>query len=279
MTDYERIERAIRSIEQNFRAQPSLAEMAREAGLSEFHFQRLFTRWAGVSPKRFVQFLTAEYAKRLLEESRSVLAASYEAGLSGPSRLHDLLVTFDAVTPGEHRNGGVGVEVAYGVHDSPFGPAFVAATTRGICRLTFVDGDAGDELAALRARWPNASLAEDRAATALLARRAFAGANGTPLGLHLRGTNFQLQVWRALLDVPAAHLVSYGHVARAIGMPTAARAVGAAIGANPVAYLIPCHRVIREVGELGGYRWGTARKRALLGWEAARAEAATANVG
>jgi AraC family transcriptional regulator of adaptative response/methylated-DNA-[protein]-cysteine methyltransferase len=284
--DFERIERAIRFIDAERSRQPRLGEVAAHVGLSAFHLQRLFGRWAGVSPKRFLQFLTAEHARRLLAEGgRGALGVSLDVGLSGPGRLHDLLVGVHAVTPGEAR--GLAFTIRFGVHDGPFGRCLLAATARGICGLAFAaPGGEDGALDELRARWPRAEWRRDDDATAPLAARIFAaalsardparpggsadqGGPPAPLTLLLRGTNFQLQVWQALLDVPAGAVTSYGRLAERIGMPRAGRAVGAAVGANPVAYLIPCHRVIRETGALGGYRWGRARKQALLGWESA----------
>lgn len=281
-SDYQRVEQAILYLEQNFRRQPRLADVARSVHLSEYHFQRLFRRWAGISPKRFLQFLTVEYAKARLEESRPVLEVAYAAGLSGPGRLHDLLVTTEGLTPGEHRRRGEGVKISYGVHESPFGPALLAATERGICSLAFLDARAGDgdagadgALAAvgdLRERWSGAELREAPEITGPLAKRVFSSGEGaaTPLALDLRGTNFQLRVWEGLLQLPPGHLVSYGELASHLGAARSARAVAAAVARNPVGWIIPCHRVIRGVGTAGGYRWGTPRKRAMLGWEAAR---------
>ena len=273
--DYVRVEKAIRYLEENVRRQPPLEEVARAAGLSEYHFQRLFRRWVGVSPKRFLQFLTAEHARGLLAEQRPVLEAAYEVGLSGGGRLHDLMVGVDAVTPGEVRRLGAGLVVRHGVHPTPFGDALVAVTERGICGLTFL-GDEGAEpaLAELRDRWPNATLLEDPDASAHLVDRIFGdGSPDVRLPLLLRGTNFQVKVWEALLRIPAGAVVTYEEVAELAGAPGATRAVGTAVGRNPVAYLIPCHRVIRKTGAFGEYRWGSARKRAMLGWESARAVA------
>jgi AraC family transcriptional regulator, regulatory protein of adaptative response / methylated-DNA-[protein]-cysteine methyltransferase len=269
--DYARIEKAIRYLDENFRRQPELAEVAAAVGLSEYHFQRLFRRWAGVTPKRFLQFLTAEYARGLLQESYTVLDAAYEAGLSGPGRLHDLLVNVDGVTPGEARRLGAGVTIRYGVHPSPFGDCLVAGTDRGVCAVTFLDeeGQAG-ALAGVAERWKNADLRADQAATAPLAERIFATGGREPVPLHLDGTNFQIRVWEALLRIPGGSLVTYEQIATSLGSPAALRAVGTAVGRNPIAYAIPCHRVIRKTGAFGEYRWGTARKRAMLGWEAAR---------
>ena len=267
--DYVRIEKAIRYLDENFRRQPELTEVAAAVGLSDYHFQRLFRRWAGVSPKRFLQFLTAEYARDLLRDSWTVLDAAYEAGLSGPGRLHDLMVSVDGVTPGEARRRGEGVAIRHGVHPSPFGDFLLATTERGVCALTFLD-EAGAEgaIAGVAARWPNATLVPDAAATAPLAERIFDGEGTVPL--HLEGTNFQIRVWEALLRVPGGTVVTYERLAASLGSPGAVRAVGTAVGRNPVAYLIPCHRVIRKTGAFGEYRWGAARKRAMLGWEAAR---------
>ena len=274
VSDYDRIAQAIRFIEQNVRRQPSLEEVARSVYLSEFHFQRLFRRWVGISPKRFLQFLTVEHAKRRLEECRSVLDATYDAGLSSPGRLHDLFVTLEAVTPGEYKARGAGLRIGYGVHDTPFGPALLAATGRGLCGLSFVDeGGAAAAVDELRARWPSATVGEDARATEPLARRIFAsdGDDGQPIPLFVQGTNHQVRVWEALLRVPAGALVSYEQLAGAAGKPEAVRAVAGAVARNQIAYVIPCHRVIRKLGAFGGYRWGTERKLAMLGWEAAHA--------
>lgn len=271
--DYERIARAIEYLRQHAAEQPDLAAVARHVHLSEFHLQRLFTRWAGVSPKRFLQFLTVEYAKTRLAASRSVLDLAHDAGLSGSGRLHELFVTLEAATPGEVRSGGAGLAIRYGVHASPFGPVLVATTARGICGLHFAE-DAKAAPEQLRSEWPHAELLHGPRATAGIATRVFeplATAPAQPLALLVKGTNFQIQVWRALLALPFGAITAYGEIARRIGQPAAARAVGNAIGANPVAYLIPCHRVLRETGEFGNYRWGDVRKAAMLGWEAARA--------
>ncbi len=275
--DFERISRAIGYLERHHRDQPDLDRIAAEVHLSPYHFQRLFTRWAGVSPKQFLRFLSVEHAKAALEAGDSVLDATFEAGLSAPGRLHDLFVTFEAVTPGEYKTMAAGLEIRWGVHASRFGNVLVAATDRGICGLGFID--AAGETAALedlQERWPRAMLRRDRAATRSYAERLFeppgAASGGAPLKLWVKGTNFQIKVWEALLRVPFGGLASYGGLARAIGRPGAARAVGSALADNPVAFLIPCHRVIRASGRFEtDYRWGTARKRALIGWEAANA--------
>lgn len=270
--DFERIGRAIAWLRRHAGEQPDLAAAARHVNLSEHHFQRLFTRWAGVSPKRFLQYLTVEHAKARLAGPGSVLDLAGAVGLSGPGRLHDLFVTLEAMSPGEYREGGAGLGIRYGVHDSPFGSALLATTARGLCGIRFVDG-IRDGAAWLRREWPAADLQQDAAATAPLAEAIFhplASRPGQPLALVVKGTNFQIRVWRALLELPLGSLTTYGQIATRIGAPGSARAVGGAVGANPIAWLIPCHRVIRESGLLGGYRWGPDRKAAMLGWEAAR---------
>lgn len=273
--DYHRIERAIRFIDASAPARPSLDEVARHVGLSPFHFQRLFTRWAGISPKRFQQVLALEYAKELLRDSRNLLDATYDAGLTSGGRLHDLFVRLEAVTPGEYRAGGAGLRIQTGFHDTPFGECLLATTERGVCGLSFSTGrDAA--MADLASRWPGAVIEEKPRATAPVARRLFDAlgvrdpAGLVPLSLLVRGTNFQVKVWSALLRIPAGTVATYEDVAASIGAPRAVRAVGTAVGRNPVAFLIPCHRVIRGTGALGGYRWGVERKRAMLAWESGR---------
>jgi AraC family transcriptional regulator, regulatory protein of adaptative response / methylated-DNA-[protein]-cysteine methyltransferase len=269
--DYRRIERAILFLDERFPAQPSLAEVARSVNLSPYHFQRLFKRWAGISPKRFLQFLTLDYAKRALEQSSNVLDATYAAGLSSPSRLYDLFVAMEAMTPGEFRKRGAGLQIRYGFRPSPFGECLVAQTERGICALFFVLCDNRQTtLEDLRRRWPQAELVEAPESTDPLVERIFDGRNRhMPLDIH--GTNFQIKVWQALLEIPLGAVVPYETIAARVGKPRATRAVGAAVGQNPIAFLIPCHRVIRKVGAIGGYHGGTVRKRAMLAWEAARA--------
>jgi AraC family transcriptional regulator, regulatory protein of adaptative response / methylated-DNA-[protein]-cysteine methyltransferase len=270
--DYDRIGRAIAYLRRHAGDQPDLAAVARHVNLSEHHFQRLFTRWAGVSPKRFVQYLTLEHAKSRLTRSGSVLDLAGSVGLSGPGRLHDLFVTLEAMSPGEYRAGGAGLSIRYGVHDSPFGPALIAVTARGICALHFI-GEVDDGSARLRKDWPEAGLRQDKAGTGAVAERLFrplSSAAGRPLALLVKGSNFQVKVWRALLEVPFGAVTSYRRIAARVGAPGSSRAVGGAVGANPIAWLIPCHRVIRETGLLGCYHWGLDRKAAMLGWEAAR---------
>lgn len=280
--DYARIERAIERLGQGFRAQPALDEIAADVGLSPFHFQRLFHRWAGVTPKRFVQYLTLEHAKARLRASATVMEASYDAGLSGPSRLHDLFLNLHAVTPGEYRERGAGLRIEWGLHASPFGQCLVATTDRGVYGMSFVcrHAPAGSptaadvQLARLTRDWPEARLERNDAGTRARAEELFAGnPRGDGLSLFVRGTPFQVRVWRALLEVPPGCLTTYKAIGQSIGQPRAARAVGRAIGENPIAWLIPCHRVIRGLGDFGGYRWGQARKQAIIGWEAARDEA------
>ena len=274
--DYRRIERAIRFLDARVVDQPSLEDVAREIGLSPFHAQRLFTRWAGISPKRFLGLLTVGHAKAALQAGESVLDATYEVGLSGPSRLHDLFTTYEAMTPGEYKRQGAGLAVRYGVHPTPFGNALLLTTERGIAGLSFVDDAPEEAIDEARAAWPLSRLVEDRDATGALVARLFDGTGGEPTRLLLKGTNFQVQVWSALLRVPAGRVVSYLDLATAIGQPRAVRAVGNALAHNPVGFVVPCHRVIRATGALSDYRWGHVRRRALLAWEAARAEAAGA---
>ena len=270
--DYDRVERAIRYLETRFREQPGLAELARECGVSEFHFQRMFTRLVGISPKRFLQYQTIAHARGLLARSRSVLDATYETGLSSAGRLHDLFVAVDAVTPGEFKRRGEGLAIDYGFHPTPFGEALVAVTARGICGLWFVRDAREGALAELARTWPEAALRESEASTAPFASQVFARdyPSGGRLGLLLRGTNFQIKVWEALLRIPEGTVVTYEDIAAAIGRPRAVRAVGNAVGSNPVSYLVPCHRVIRKSGEFGNYGGGRERKRLMLGVELAR---------
>ena len=272
--DYQRIEKAIEFLIDNFHAQPGLGEIAAKIHMSEYHFQRLFSRWVGISPKRFLQFLTKEHAKTLLEKSINLLDVTYEAGLTSPGRLHDLFVTCEAVTPGQYKAKGQGLEIAYGYHATPFGDCVLATTDRGICGLNFVQNDGRRAaLASLKSRWTNATLTENPDATRPIVDRIFnplAGQSSTPLHLVLNGTNFQIKVWEALIRIPMGAVVSYEDVAAHIGMPKASRAVGNAVGSNPIPFVIPCHRVIRKTAEFGNYGGGKARKLAILGWESVR---------
>lgn len=276
---YQQIARAIAYVRTNSPRQPRLAEIAAHIGLSESELQRRFSQWAGISPKRFLQYLTKEHAKRALREAPSVLDATYAAGLSSPGRLHDLLVASEAVSPGEHRALGRGIEIRYGWAPTPFGEALAAVTPRGVCKLSFAGHAGRDESRdELIAEWPLATIQRDDGTAVEVAQRIFCVAPlAAPVHVWVRGSNFQIKVWEALLRVPPGELVSYGDLARAIGSPHAARAVGTAVGANPVAVLIPCHRVIRASGDLGDYRWGLERKATLIARERAmRADAAPA---
>ncbi len=275
MSDYQRIEKAIAYLVERADEQPGLEEIAAHVHLSPFHFQRMFCQWAGTTPKRFLQVLTLERGKHLLDASRSLLDVSHTLGLSGGSRLHDHFVQIEAVTPGEHKRGGRDLQIEYGVHPTPFGEMFVAVTPRGICRAGFADFTPIDEqLSDLRKSWPLASLTRSEPATRPVIDAMFAAAKAGkqgPLSIHVAGTNFQVAVWRALLRIPEGAVVSYARIARSLDHPGASRAVGNAIGANPVAFLIPCHRVIQQSGALGGYRWGPAKKQLIQLWERARA--------
>lgn len=269
---YECMAKAIAFMRQHHLSQPDLKTVAQHVHLSEYHFQRLFTTWAGISPKRFLQYLTVEYAKAKMTETKSLLDLTVETGLSSPGRLHDLFVKLEAMSPGEFKTGGAGLQIRYGVHSTSFGHCLIATTARGICNLHFLN-QADETTAAqyLQTVWSNAEIICDRQLTEEISDRIFnPEAAHSPLILHVKGTNFQIQVWRALLQIPFAGITTYQSLAASIGRSTAARAIGNAIGSNPVAYLIPCHRVIRASGELGGYRWGLDRKVMLLGWEASR---------
>ncbi|MGK2907874.1 MAG: bifunctional transcriptional activator/DNA repair enzyme AdaA [Desulfuromonadales bacterium] len=272
-SDYQRIEQAILYLEHHAVEHPSLDEIATYIGLSPSHFQRLFKRWAGVSPKRFLQHLRVTRAKELLSNSASVLDAALEVGLSGPGRLHDLFVSIDAVTPGEFKNSGENLELRYGFHQTPFGEGLAAMTSRGLCSFGFVEqGGREQALEALRESWHKAAFVQDPQASGPIINNIFKSDSShktEPIRILLRGTNFQLKVWEALLRIPEGAVVSYSALADAIGHPGASRAVGNAVGQNPIAYLIPCHRVLRASGGIGGYRWGTMRKKVLLATETA----------
>jgi len=281
MSDYERITQAISFITSRVDRQPTLNEIAAHIHLSPFHFQRLFSRWAGVTPKRFLQVLTVERAKQLLTESMPLLEVSDSVGLSSSSRLYDHFVQLEAVTPGEYKTGGMGLSIEYAVHDTPFGDAFIAITPKGVCKLVFLqDGEIDEHLADLCKTWPYAEMHANRQSTLGVIDDMFDREmksnremkTDRPLSLHVSGTNFQINVWKALLSIPPGTVASYSQVAAAIGQPNAARAVGLAVGANPVAFLIPCHRVIRQSGKIGGYHWGETRKHAIHAWEAANYE-------
>ncbi|MEA5471239.1 methylated-DNA--[protein]-cysteine S-methyltransferase [Spirulina sp. 06S082] len=270
--DYDRIAQAIAFMQQNYLNAPDLATVAQQVNLSEYHFQRIFVQWVGISPKRFWQYLTVEYAKTKMAETRNLLDLALNSGLSGSGRLHDLFVKLEALSPGEFKAGGRGLTIGYGLHDTPLGRVLLAQTPRGICNF-YLLGSIGEEAAGqfLREEWPNAEIRCDRATTQAMIAQIFHRDRfhqDKPLSLLVKGTNFQIQVWRALLRIPFGGLTSYQTIAQAIGRPRAARAVGNAVGRNPISYLIPCHRVLRESGALGGYRWGCDRKALILGWEA-----------
>jgi AraC family transcriptional regulator of adaptative response/methylated-DNA-[protein]-cysteine methyltransferase len=274
MNDYERVANVIRFLDRHHTEQPDLNELATAAGLSPFHFHRLFSAWAGVTPKDFLQCLTLEHVKQLLLEGNNVFDTALDAGLSGPGRLHDLCVTLEAASPGEMKNGGAGMQIDYGFAETPFGEALIAETRRGICHLSFVDGNGRNGARnLLTSEWPNTKLQRTDRRAEELAGNIFAqprqNQSSRPLRAFVRGTPFQVRVWRALLSVPTGSLTTYGRLAQAIGQSKAARAVGSAVGANPISFVIPCHRVIRETGALGNYGGGRVRKRAIVGWEIA----------
>lgn len=273
-TNYERIAAAIEYINANFREQPNLDEVAEKVAMSPFHFQRMFTEWAGVSPKKFLQYITVSNAKKMLKDSgASLFDTAVETGLSGTSRLHDLFINIEGMTPGEYRNGGEDLSINYSFAESPFGNLLVASTSKGICHLAFADDEAA-ALHVLRVKFPNATY---RQMTDMIQQNAMFifthdWSKLNQIKLHLKGTAFQLKVWEALLKIPMGQITTYGTIAKQIAQPNASRAVGAAVGDNPVAFLIPCHRIIQSTGLFGGYHWGPARKAAIIGWEAAQTD-------
>jgi AraC family transcriptional regulator of adaptative response/methylated-DNA-[protein]-cysteine methyltransferase len=274
MNDFTRVERIIHFLEERQEEQPALAELADVAGLSPSHLHRMFHRWAGITPKDFLQLLTLEQAKERLRASTSILETSLAVGLSGPSRLHDLFVTLEGVTPGEFKAGGKGLEIAWGLAEGIFGWCTLGWTSRGLCHLGFLDQKVVEDVPeVLRRGWPAAGFVRNDEEAAAWCRRVFSPPTdkGEPLRVYVRGSQFQVQVWRALLCIPEGRVATYGRIAEAVGRPRASRAVGTACGTNPVAWLIPCHRVIHGTGAVNGYRWGAAKKKALLVWEAARA--------
>lgn len=274
MTDYQRIEKAIHFIRNNFKDQPNLDEVAAHVSLSPFHFQRLFTHWAGVSPKKFLQYLSLDHAKQILKNDKSatLFDASYETGLSGTGRLHDLFITIEGMTPGEYKNGGEELSIAYSFDSTFFGKILIASTSKGICYTSFIDSEENG-INDLRRNFPKAKFVqmqkEDHQKVSMVFSR---DQDPSKIRLHVKGTDFQIKVWEALLKIPAGKLVSYGTVASTIKLPKASRAVGTAIGSNPVAVLIPCHRVIQAGGNFGNYMWGADRKASIIGWEAASLE-------
>jgi AraC family transcriptional regulator of adaptative response/methylated-DNA-[protein]-cysteine methyltransferase len=272
--DYERVRRIIAFLSERWRQQPTLDDIATHVGLSTTHVHHLFRRWCGLTPKAFLQAITLDNAKALLADAASVLDTTYEVGLSGPGRLHDLFVTHEAMTPGHYKAGGGGLTMRFGFHPSPFGEAVLIATERGLAGLGFVDeGDRAAALADMRRRWPRADYVEDAAATAPLARRIFdplAWTSEQPLRVVLIGTDFEIRVWQTLLRIPLGKATTYADVACSLGKPSASRAVGAAVGKNPISFVVPCHRVLGRSGALTGYHWGLTRKQAILGWEAGK---------
>jgi AraC family transcriptional regulator of adaptative response/methylated-DNA-[protein]-cysteine methyltransferase len=275
-TDYDTVRHVIEMLTEDYRDQPSLETIARRLRQSPTQLQKVFTRWAGLSPKAFLQAVTLDHAKRLLrQEDMPLLETSIEVGLSGPGRLHDLFVTHEAMSPGEWKARGTGLTIRYGFHPSPFGTALVMVTDRGLAGLAFAD--AGEERASfedMSRRWPNATYREDSAATARYAARIFNPERwcaDEPLNIVLIGSDFQIRVWQALLNIPLGTATTYSKIAGEIGQPTASRAVGAAVGRNPISFVVPCHRALGKGGELTGYHWGLTRKRAILGWEAGKA--------
>ncbi|MGA8497013.1 MAG: bifunctional helix-turn-helix domain-containing protein/methylated-DNA--[protein]-cysteine S-methyltransferase [Xanthobacteraceae bacterium] len=276
--DYDVVRRAIGHIRGHWREQPEIEAIAEAAGVTPTELHHLFRRWAGLTPKAFLQALTLDGARQLLRDSASVLDATYEVGLSGPGRLHDLFVTHEAMSPGEWKSGGEGLAVFFGFHPSPFGSALVMATERGLAGLAFADpGEERAALADMKARWPRAAYVEDSARTAAIARRIFDSSQwqqDNPLRVVLIGTDWEVRVWETLLQIPMGRLTTYSDIASKIHKPAAARAVGAAVGKNPVSFVVPCHRVVGKSGDLTGYHWGITRKRAMLGWEAGQVGAA-----
>jgi AraC family transcriptional regulator, regulatory protein of adaptative response / methylated-DNA-[protein]-cysteine methyltransferase len=277
LDDYARVREVLAFLSSNWRSQPTLDALAQAAKMDADSLQRLFVRWAGLSPKAFLQALTLDHAKAMLKDSASILDTALAVGLSGPSRLHDLFVTHEAMPPGAYKSQGLGMVISYGFHPSPFGIVLVMVTGYGMCGMAFADE--GGEAAALDdmvRRWPNASFTEDSAQTAIYAERIFAR-NGlranSPLRVTFIGTDFEIRVWETLLKIPMGKATSYGDIAGHIGKPKAARAVGAAVGKNPISFVVPCHRVIGKSGDLTGYHWGLTRKRAILGWEAGKVAA------
>jgi AraC family transcriptional regulator, regulatory protein of adaptative response / methylated-DNA-[protein]-cysteine methyltransferase len=274
LEDYARVCDVIAHVSENWRDQPSLDDLAARVKLTPDQLQRLFTRWAGLTPKAFLQALTLDHARQMLEQSASILDTSLETGLSGPGRLHDLFVTHEGMSPGAYKNRGEGLTIAYGYHPSPFGVALVMATEHGLCGLSFADeGQEKHALQDMTRRWPNAQYTEDSAATAPYAAKVFAHGALRPnerLRITFIGTDFEIRVWETLLKIPAGKATTYGAIAANIGTPKAARAVGAAVGKNPMSFVVPCHRVIGKSGTLTGYHWGFICKRAILGWEAGR---------
>ena len=274
LEDYEKVRSVLAHLYSNWRDQPSLDELAQPVGMNAEQLQRVFTRWAGLTPKAFLQALTLDHARAMLKDSASILETSLEVGLSGPGRLHDLFVVHEGMSPGAYKSKGEGLAIYYGFHPSPFGLALVMVTDYGLCGLAFADlGDEGAVFADMQRRWHNAAFAEDSARTAPYAARIFAPdkwKDGQPLRITFIGSDFEIRVWESLLKIPVGRAVTYGDIASSIEKPKAARAVGAAVGRNPISFVVPCHRVIGKSGDITGYHWGLTRKRAILGWEAGK---------
>jgi AraC family transcriptional regulator of adaptative response/methylated-DNA-[protein]-cysteine methyltransferase len=274
--NYRRIEEAILYLEKNFLTQPELDDVAEKVHLSPFHFQRIFTEWAGISPKRFLQFLTVDFLKEKLQQSRNLVEAAEQAGLSSQSRVYDLFTTLEAVTPQEYKQHGAGIRIEYGIHETPFGLCLIGVTERGICWLSFLttDGDPRREIESMKQHWHNSIFHQDQELTSAFTERIFNPKAEATTKLHVlvKGTNFQLKVWEALLKIPIGEVTTYQEIARSIQSPKATQAVGSAVGSNHIAYLIPCHRVIRKDGVLGEYRWSTTRKKSIIGWEMAKSQ-------
>jgi AraC family transcriptional regulator, regulatory protein of adaptative response / methylated-DNA-[protein]-cysteine methyltransferase len=278
LEDYAKVCDVIAHVSENWRDQPSLDVLAERVKLTPDQLQRLFTRWAGLTPKAFLQALTLDHARKMLANSASILETSLDVGLSGPGRLHDLFVVHEGMSPGAYKSRGAGLNISYGYHPSPFGVALVMATAYGLCGLSFADaGCEAASLADMTRRWPNALYTEDIGTTAPLATHLFAGQNfkpNQPLRITFIGTDFEIRVWETLLKIPVGQASTYGDIAASVGSPKAARAVGAAVGKNPLSFVVPCHRVIGKSGALTGYHWGLTRKKAILGWEAGRVASA-----
>lgn len=275
--NYARIEQAILYLEKNFQRQPDLDEVAEKVHLSPFHFQRIFTDWAGISPKRFLQYITVDYLKEKLDQSKNLVEAAEDAGLSSQSRVYDLFTTLEAVTPQEYKQHGAGIRIEYGIHGTPFGACLIGVTDRGICWLSFLqtDEDPRREIELMKEHWHNSTFHQGQDLTSGFAKKIFdqnISGNGEKLHVFVKGTNFQLKVWEALLKIPMGEVTTYQNIATSIQSPRAMQAVGSAVGSNHIAYLIPCHRVIRKDGILGEYRWSSARKKSIIGWEMARHE-------
>lgn len=270
--NYARVEEAIKFLTDNFKQQPSLYDVADHANVSPFHFQKIFTEWAGISPKKFLQYLTVEELKKELKKTANLVEAAEKVGLSAQSRVYDLFVNIEAVTPQEYKTQGSGIEIEYGIHNTPFGECLIATTPRGICSLNFLENNKDELLKNLISHWENASIKENARSTKQVMENIFSADKKQEIKLLVKGTTFQIKVWEALLKIPFGAVTTYQNIANSIGNPKANRAVGTAVGSNPVAYLIPCHRVIRQEAVIGDYRWGTLRKKALIGWEKAKTE-------